>query len=298
MLPVTASLVVYRSAPEELLPLLQSLGASELVRWVVVDNGVAEQAAEAGQTSELEAMVQRLGGMYVAAPRNLGFGAGHNLALQSLAEHSAEFHLLVNPDIELEYAVLPALVEAMRARPAAAMLMPRVVYPDGTFQPLCKLLPTPLDFALRRFAPGFLQRLFQRRLDRYEMLGVEHAECNKVPFLSGCFLFTRRALLEKIGGFDERYFLYMEDVDLCRRMARQGDLLYWPHVSVTHGCYRGAYRSRSLMWIFLRSAVRYFGRWGWVFDAERGRSNRAAMACLQEGVLRRAPGREDTLGKV
>ena len=249
-----------------------------------MDNGAAEERAQ-GQPERAAALretVERLGGVYLEASGNVGFGAGHNLGLRGLGAFPAAFHLLVNPDIEFGADALPALVAAMSERPGAAMMMPRVVYPDGGFQALCKLLPTPLDFALRRFAPEWVQRRFQGRLDRYEMTGVERVECDRVPFLSGCFLFTRRALLEQVGGFDERYFLYMEDVDLCRRMARLGELVYWPGATVVHGCFRGAYRSRKLMLVFLRSAFRYFNRWGWVFDRERARANQAAMGCLKD----------------
>jgi len=289
-LPLTASIVVYRSPPNELAPLLRALASAELVQWAVVDNAASEQAQA---SKELETLVNHLQGLYIPAPSNLGFGAGHNLALKRLSDLPAEFHVLVNPDIEFAADVLPALVDAMRARPAAAMMMPRVIYPDGAFQPLCKLLPTPADFALRRFTPSWLQRMFQRRLDRYEMRGIENMECSHVPFLSGCFLFTRRHLLEGVGGFDKRYFLYMEDVDLCRRMATCGDLVYWPNVTVIHGCYRGAYRSMSLMLIFVRSAVRYFTWWGWIFDPERDKANRAALNFLSE----HCPARQANAGK-
>ncbi len=278
MLPLSVSLVVYRTPAEELLPLFKTLWMSELAEWTVVDNGASEQPT---QVEKLREAVIAHRGRYIAAPRNLGFGAGHNLALASQLEPRANFHLMVNPDISLQTHVLERLISEMRARPEVGLIMPKVLYEDGTFQPVCKLLPTPIDFALRRFAPSFLKRIFDERLARYELTGLEDDECNKVPFLSGCFLFTRRAVLDKIRGFDDGFFLYLEDVDLCRRMAKHSTLLYWPKVSVIHGCFRGAYRSRKLMVLFLRSAVAYFNKWGWFFDRERRRANKAALDCLR-----------------
>ena len=274
----SASLVVYKTDPAELQPLLHLLGScGTFAAWIVVDNGAAD-----GSTSSesLRLAVEQSGGVYVAATRNLGFGAGHNLAFQHLATVSTEFHLLVNPDILFEPAVPAALEKVMDHHPSAATLMPRVVYPDGAPQFLCRLLPTPFDFALRRFFPAPLQRLFQGTLDRYELRGLEDVPCNCVPFLSGCFMFTRRSALQAIHGFDDRFFLYLEDVDLCRRLATVGDLLYWPAISVVHGCYRGAYRDTRLMLIFVQSAVRYFNKWGWFFDRRRRRANQAALYCL------------------
>ena len=228
----------------------------------------------------LREMVESHGGRYLAVPENPGFGAGHNLALRALAADSTDFHVMLNPDILMEDHVFSRLAKVMEERPAVGLIMPRVVYPDGSTQFLCRLSPAPLDFALRRFAPPWAKKLFQRRLHRYELRGLEDIACDTVPFLSGCFMFVRRSALEAVGGFDDRYFLYMEDVDLCRRLARNCKLLYWPHVTVIHGCYRGAHREKRLLFAFLRSAVRYFNRWGWIFDAERRAVNRSALACL------------------
>ena len=276
---LSASVVVYRTPAAELTELLTSLSTSPAItRWCVVDNAAADYPAD---SQELRQLVETLGGLYVAALANLGFGAGHNLAIHSLGNNAAEFHVMLNPDILFAADALPRLLEAMQAHTQTVLLLPRVTYPDGAPQPLCKLLPTPFDFALRRFAPAWLQRLFANRLAQYELTGLpDDAPCNRVPFLSGCFMLTRTAALQQVGGFDERYFLYLEDVDLCRRLAKHGELLYWPHVTIIHGCARGAYRSQRLMFTFLRSAILYFNRWGWVFDSQRRRANRAALACL------------------
>ena len=282
MLRLTAGLVVYRTPIEELTPLLRLLEHSCLRAWVVVDNAAGEHS---GKANELRSEVEARGGRYVASIRNVGFGAGHNIGLRSLVEALADYHLMLNPDIMFGAGALETLQKVMDERVDVGLLMPRVTYPDGEVQRLCKLLPTPIDFFLRRFAPRQLQSLFSKRLAKYEMRGIENTACESVPFLSGCFMFTRLSALNAVNGFDERYFLYMEDVDLCRRMASLSKLLYWPGVTVTHGCYRGAYKNRRLMWLFVQSAVRYFKRWGWFFDKQRRSANRNAISC----ILRRTP---------
>lgn len=146
---------------------------------------------------------------------------------------------------------------------------------------------------MRRFLPGWLQSLLRGYMDRYELRGLENSESSVVPFLSGCFVMTRRAVLQAVGGFNESYFLYMEDVDLCRRMAVHSELLYWPQISVTHGFRRESHRSLKLMLTHLRSSIHYFNQWGWIFDYERRRANRAALAQLhsvQSRLEARPPG--------
>ena len=275
---ITASLVCYKTPVAELEPLFRLLRGSTdpTIDWVVVDNAAVEEPAAAGA---LEAAVHEFGGRYLPS-KNVGFGAAHNQALRMLGGTGAAYHLMVNPDILFGTDVLPALLRVFRDRAGVVRVMPQVRFPDGREQHLCKLLPTPLDFAVRRFLPGSLQRLAQGRIDRYELKGLPPVPSAAVPFLSGCFVLARWSALEAIGGFDDRYFLYMEDVDLGRRMATRGEILYWPAVHVTHGFHRGSHVSFKLMLRHLQSSVKYFNRWGWCLDRERTRINRAALDAL------------------
>ncbi len=277
---ITASLVCYKTPAKELEPLFARLRGSTAptVDWVVVDNAAVERPEEA---KLLAAAVHRFGGRYLPSA-NVGFGSAHNLALRALEGTAAAFHLMLNPDILFGEEVLPSLMGVFAEHPRAVRVMPRVQFPDGREQKLCKLLPMPLDFALRRFLPRSLQVLAQGRLDRYELKGLADAPSVHVPFLSGCFIFSRWDTLRAVGGFDERYFLYMEDVDLCRRMAAQGDLLYWPAVYVTHGFHRGSHVSFQLMLRHLQSSWHYYNRWGWIGDREGARINREALAALRQ----------------
>jgi hypothetical protein len=82
------------------------------------------------------------------------------------------------------------------------------------------------------------------------------------------------AALHEVGMFDERYFMYMEDVDLCRRIHRRFKTIYFPQVVVYHHYAKGSYRSVRLMMHHIASALRYFHKWGWFFDPERVDINR------------------------
>ncbi len=97
-----------------------------------------------------------------------------------------------------------------------------------------------------------------------------------VPFLSGCFMFLRNEALKKSGLFDERFFLYAEDTDLSRRMHQQFETLFYPEVEICHVHARGSYKDFGLTFHNTKSAIQYFNKWGWFFDADRTAINHRA----------------------
>jgi GT2 family glycosyltransferase len=266
---VTVSIVVYSGTLADVNQLLNNLQNDQhVLRWIVVDNGSSDEIRDA---------VQAMGGVYVRPGKNLGFGRGHNLALKQLAGVDAPYHLILNPDIVFDGDALGRLADVMDSHPDVGLVMPKVLYPDGSNQYLCKLLPAPIDLVLRRFLPGPLKRVAQKRTASYELRFLDSNTPAYVPSLSGCFMFARRSVLEAVGGFDERFFLYMEDVDLCRRMLAVSRLLYWPGVTVEHVHQMGSYRNRKLLFLHIRSAIQYFNKWGWIRDSTRAQINRATL---------------------
>jgi GT2 family glycosyltransferase len=160
--------------------------------------------------------------------------------------------------------------------------MPRVLYPDSSEQHLCKLIPTPVDLLTRRFMPLLVSRLTLGSLRRYQMEGCDFSKPRFVPVLSGCFMFLRMKVLRQIGGFDERYFMYLEDVDLCRRIAAISDTVFFPDVAIYHEYRKGSYFSGRLLAHHLRSAWQYFSKWGWIVDKGRDQLNRAVFERIGE----------------
>ncbi|WP_216841219.1 glycosyltransferase family 2 protein [Acidobacterium sp. S8] len=267
---ITASLVTYGNSPQEIGDLLQSVRASESVRQVVViDNSSCES---------LRSCVESYGAEYIRMNRNVGFGAGHNFAIKKHCR-PAKYHLVVNPDISCDPEVLDSLYRFMEEHPDVGLVMPRILYPDGSEQRLCKQLPSPLDLFVRRFLGS---SLFKAQRARYELRHLDMDKPREVPCLSGCFMLLRSSALREIGGFDERYFMYMEDFDLCRRIAAKYKTVYYPEVSVTHGYAKGSYRNPKLLAYHLRSSFRYFGKWGWILDSERKKLNRKTSLLLSE----------------
>lgn len=215
---------------------------------------------------------------YVFVGRNLGFGAAHNRAL-ALLDGQSYAHLLLNPDVHFGPEILPALMRCLANDASIGAVMPRIEYPNGELQRLCKLLPTPVDLILRRFIPVMAVR--ERINRRYELHTLSQSFQAEVPCLSGCFLLARTALLQRLGGFDERYFMYLEDVDLVRRIGDVAKTVYEPAVAVIHAYAKGSYRNKKLLGYHLKSAIQYFNKWGWVFDSVRRDRNLRAQEAIQ-----------------
>jgi rhamnosyl/mannosyltransferase len=268
---VSASVVVYRTPVAKLAPLYDSFKKCRMpVSVDIVDNG---------NDPELAAWCARIGWNYLNSGGNIGFGAAHNISLQRNLDRSA-YHAVVNPDIEFGAGVFEILADFMESHGDVGQVMPRIVYPDGATQYVAKLLPNPVVLFARRFFPGPLKGVFAGLQFRYEMDHVQPASFFDAPSLSGCFMFLRVADLKRAGLFDPRYFMYMEDVDLTRRIGRRARTVCLPEVTVVHGFEKGSYKNRKLLSYHIQSAVRYFNKWGWAFDAERWRVNKATMRSL------------------
>ena len=213
----------------------------------------------------------------IEAHFNPGFGAGHNLAIRQAVD--SKYHLVLNPDISFEKGVLEELYNYMESNPTVSNVMPKVFYPDGTLQRLGKLLPTPLNVWSRRFLP--FAKWSKHLNDQYELKGYEYDRIMSIPNLSGCFMFIRRTALQQTGGFDERFFLYLEDIDLNRRLAQYGKTVLYPQVSIIHHHQKGSYHDKNLLKHHILSAIKYFNKWGWFFDAERKKINNETLAAIE-----------------
>jgi len=115
--------------------------------------------------------------------------------------------------------------------------------------------------------------MVKARMDWYEMREKDYQTKFVAPSLSGCFMFLRTEALQKIGLFDERYFMYLEDIDLSRRIFQQYKNVYFPTQIIYHDHAKGSYKSLKLLFIHIQSALRYFNKWGWFFDKERKKIN-------------------------
>ena len=220
---------------------------------------------------------------YYHCPENPGYGAGHNLALKQSVERSL-YHFVINPDVQFKTSDLFKLVSRMDHSSDVGMLMPKVRNTDGSLQYVCRLLPNPMEIFLRRFIPRILYSLASGYLENKELRFTGYKKEMEVPFLSGCFMVLRMTVIEKIGFFDERYFMYAEDLDLSRRIYRESRCLFYPTVEVVHEHCRGSYNNFKMMTRHIISIIRYFNKWGWFFDFERRKINRQTVSRIKANL--------------
>jgi len=267
---ITVSIVTYKTSPGVLKRCIESiLRANMKINIYVIDNSPEDY---------LRTICSNNGIFYIFNDNNVGFGAGHNIAIKETIKDNIPFHLVTNPDIHFGDAVLEPLYEFMNGNTDVGVIMPKILYVDGSVQYLCKLLPTPMDLIRRRFFGG--TRYSGKKDSLYELRSTGYDKIMDVPYLSGCFMFIRTEALSRAGLFDERFFLYLEDVDLSRRIHKHYRTVYYPDVSVFHQYEKGSYKNSKLLKYHLQSAIRYFNKWGYFFDKDRREINEKTLKKL------------------
>nr|WP_276091376.1 glycosyltransferase family 2 protein [Pedobacter sp. JY14-1] len=216
---------------------------------------------------------------YIFNKNNIGYGSAHNIGIKRSSEAGCAYHLIMNPDITFAPGTLEGIYSFMEQNRDVGSLMPKVVYPDGELQRLCKLLPSPIDLFGRRFLPN--NASLKKRNSKYELHAFSYNDILNTPCLSGCFMFTRVDALKKSGVFDERYFMYLEDYDLNRRIHRHAKTIFYPYAQIVHGHAKESYKNGALLRIHMMSAIKYFNKWGWFFDKERERLNREVLNVIK-----------------
>ena len=199
----------------------------------------------------------------VETPKNQGFGYGYNFGARYAR---GEFLVVNNPDKILPEDGVDKLIKKLQSDDSIGIVAPRLLHPDGSVRQSLRRFPRIIDILSRR---SILGRLFPRVLRRYLMLDRDPEIEQNVDWVPGGSFAIARSLFTEIGGFDERFFLFFEDTDLCRRVHLAGkSVLYYPQVT-------GRDKRRRLSGdsfidllfkktgrIHVLSAWKYFWKWG------------------------------------
>ncbi len=254
--PEIAAILVNYNAGGELARAIRSI-ADEMVgrSWeaFVVDN--ASSDGSAASAAEFAPMVQ-----LVQNTANVGFSRGVN---QGLAASTAPLVLIMNPDCRLVAGAVATLRSVLDARPDCAIVGPRILNPDGSVQGSARGDPDMLTGLFGRTA--LLGRLVPFLRVAKRNVAAEEAirsgeESVVVDWLSGACMLARRTALEQVGGFDERFFLYWEDADVCRRLRARGHhVRYVPAATAIHRVGQSSRTARTFaIRAFHRSAYLYY----------------------------------------
>ncbi|MFA4999867.1 MAG: glycosyltransferase family 2 protein [Patescibacteria group bacterium] len=206
----------------------------------------------------------------IKSAKNSGMGGGNNLGIKN---SRGEFILILNPDTVIKDRAINTLLNYLKNNPAVGIVGPKLIYPDGSLQASCARWPVFLMPFLRR---TFLGDYFKNIRDRFTMNDFDHNSIREVDWLMGSCLLFRRRLMQSTGDlfeplFDERYFMYFEDIDLCRQVWAKGfSVVYNPDAvvihdhkrqSADHPWYFAVFLSH-LAWQHIASWLKYFMKWG------------------------------------
>ena len=188
---------------------------------------------------------------YRSINKNIGFGAGHNFIFNESKNYDG-YYLILNPDVYLYGYKLDNILNYLVLNPSIGVLSPKLLNSDGTIQHICRNFPTPFNLFLRRLL---------NQVNDYP----DHAyDKNIYPqALHGACLFIHSKTIKIIDGFDEKFFLYMEDIDLCRQVGRINQIVMYSKVTAIHLHQKGSSKSLKLLMYHVVSAIFYFNKWGW-----------------------------------
>ncbi len=190
------------------------------------------------------------GATLIENSKNNGFGGGHNKALELPL---GKYHAVINPDIEINEDVLKAITDIMEKNPDIVMATPKILNPDGSQQQLPKRNPN-LKYI-------FLGRLSKKIREEYTRANEIFEDITDIDFCTGCFFVIRSDIFKKIGGFDDRFFMYMEDADLSREAKKYGRVVFCPTAEVTHIWERASAKSLKAFLMHISSVFKYLLKW-------------------------------------
>ncbi|MBD3360449.1 glycosyltransferase [Candidatus Peregrinibacteria bacterium] len=226
---------------------------------IVCDNNSSDESLD-----YLEKAAEKSDIILVEPGKNLGYGAGHNYAARKA---KGKYILILNTDITVEPDTLQKLVDYLEENKSVGIAGPKLMYHNGEVQQSCRRHFKFFDLFIKR---SFLKRIwpFSRRYKNYIMGDFNHESTQEVDLITGAFMITPKEVFDLVRGFDERYFLFMEDFDLCRKVQEEGyKVIYYPEAVATHYHKRlseGSFYKlifNKISWYHLASALKYHWKW-------------------------------------
>ena len=245
---ITASIVVYKENFKVLEKAIDSfLGSPLSKKLYVIDNSPLNEFKNKIQNDSVE---------YIYSNKNLGFGKGHNSILHKLTSKN-KYHLILNPDVSFHPEILEKLVLKMESNEPLSMIAPRVLNTNNELLYTARRYPSLFELIFR-----FLG-IFKKFTTTGEYKNQNHKQSFSPDFVQGSFMLFKTEDFLRLKGFDNRFFMYMEDVDICKRIDQLGKIkLFYPKVEITHTHRKGSSKELRLFFIHISSIVKYFMKWG------------------------------------
>ena len=236
---ISASIVIYKENKETLQKVINSFLFLKDIKkeFIIVDNSPSD---------ELKIFCESFDGVsYIFSGDNLGFGKGHNLAFKNLKEKS-DIHMIINPDVYFYSDEISSFLSWFYEQKEISLATTKVCYPDGENQNIIRNVPNIFDLIKRKL-----------KIANGELY-IEDNCIKEVPFAHGCFFIFKTEVFEKLGGFDERFFMYMEDLDIFLGAKKYGKTVINTNYKIYHEFRKGSSKSLKLLLWHVSSAIKFF----------------------------------------
>jgi hypothetical protein len=244
---ISASIVLYNEDITDLTNTVNSFLNCKLPkRLFLIDNTKESRFKNVFKLPEVE---------YIPIKKNIGFGAAHNKILEKIKETSS-YHLILNPDVVFKPDGILTLINELKNNSYVGVISPKVIYPSGELQFTCRKHPIFIEHIYRRLG------MFKTHTQKQEYRDQDLSRPFNPDFVHGCFMLFKTQEFVNVNGFDERYFMYLEDADICRKLAQnQQKVLYYPKVIIEHKHQKGSAKKFNLLIHHLSSAIKYHKKW-------------------------------------
>ncbi|MEK7122911.1 MAG: glycosyltransferase family 2 protein [Patescibacteria group bacterium] len=263
MSPLVSAIVLTFRSPRDTLACVRALLGQTLgdaLEVIVVDNH-----SDTDSIGILRTQLPKDSRVHlVETEKNLGYGKGNNFGNRYA---TGEYVLIINPDNVMPPEALQRMVQRMESDPTIGILAPKLVFPSGTVRDSARAFPSFFDVFIKRTV---LRYLFSKRLAAYTRSAVpgDQTSPQDMDWIAGACLLLRRSFFNELQGFDPRFFLFFEDIDLCRRTWVAGKrVVYDPSIIVadrerrlSEGGVLTLLTKKTVRW-HLASAVKYFWKW-------------------------------------
>lgn len=239
---ISASIVIYKENKDTLKKVINSFLSLKDIKkeFIIVDNSPSD---------ELKVFCENFEGVsYIFSGENLGFGRGHNLAFRNLKDKS-DIHMIINPDVYFNSDEISFFLNWFYEQKEISLATTKVCYPDGENQNIVRNVPTIIDLIKRKL-----------KIDSGE-LHIQDNSIKEVPFAHGCFFIFKTDVFEKLSGFDERFFMYMEDLDIFIRAKKYGKTVINTNYKIYHEFRKGSSKSFKLLKYHIISAYKFFKKY-------------------------------------
>jgi GT2 family glycosyltransferase len=254
---INISIVLYHAPYIQVQLLIDSLTVNpHLNKIYLIDNSETETTDYKGDHIH-----------YIFVGKNIGFGAGHNLVMRESLKDQITYYLVINYDLKIGENIINWLIQKMEEDKSIGIIMPKALGKNYTVQLSGKFLPNPFYVLFSVF------KSFRKIHEDYSMKNYLDMTWNQ-PIITGCFNLFRVSALSEISLYDDRVFMYFEDDDPSKRIHRKYKTVYFPERTIEHSHQKGASSIFKLFIILETFTIRYFNKYGWIFDQKKCRINK------------------------